>query len=99
MDDLLTKVDQYRQLAIHKDNAHYDMALKLQRRHTWLGVPVIVTTAVVLTDNRGPVRSAPAVRSTQTAAAQLERSLGHGAGRVGPRLASMTAAGIRVSRT
>jgi hypothetical protein len=49
MDDLLEKIRQYRQLAIHKDNAHYDMALKLRKRHTWLGVPVIVTTAVVST--------------------------------------------------
>jgi hypothetical protein len=49
MDDLLAKIHQYRQLAIHKDNAHYDMALKLRKRHTWLGVPVIISTAVVST--------------------------------------------------
>jgi hypothetical protein len=48
-DDLLTRVRDYRQLAIHKDNAHYEMALKLRKRHTVLGVPVIVTTAIVST--------------------------------------------------
>jgi hypothetical protein len=61
MDDLLTKVHQYRQLAIHKDNAHYDMALKLRKRHTWLGVPVIVTTAVVSTAIFATLEAEPAI--------------------------------------
>lgn len=61
MDDLLAKIHQYRQLAIHKDNAHYDMALKLRKRHTWLGVPVIITTAVVSTAIFTTLEADPAI--------------------------------------
>jgi hypothetical protein len=39
----------YRALAINKDNSHYRMASRYDRRHKLLGVPVIVTTAIVST--------------------------------------------------
>jgi hypothetical protein len=45
--DLQKTAAGYRQLAIHKDNAHYAMAQSLEHRHKLLGVPVIVTTTVV----------------------------------------------------
>jgi hypothetical protein len=45
--DLQKTAATYRQLAIHKDNAHYAMAQSLERRHKLLGVPVIVTTTLV----------------------------------------------------
>jgi len=49
MDDLLDTARAYRQLAIHKDNAHYAMTQALERRHKLLGVPVIVTTTLAST--------------------------------------------------
>ena len=47
--DVLQTAEDYRRLAINKDNAHYKMALRYERRHGLLGVPVIITTTVVST--------------------------------------------------
>jgi pheromone shutdown protein TraB len=47
--DILQQAQQYLVLVINKDNAHYDMATILGRRHWRLGVPVIITTTVVST--------------------------------------------------
>jgi hypothetical protein len=49
MEYLLDTARAYRELAIHKDNAHYAMTQALERRHKLLGVPVIVTTTLVST--------------------------------------------------
>jgi hypothetical protein len=48
-DDVLQRAAAYRQLAINKDNSHYAMALRFERRNRILGVPVVVTTAAVST--------------------------------------------------
>ena len=47
--DVLKEAAAFRQLAIHKDNSHYAMAQRLETRNKVLGVPVIVTTAIVST--------------------------------------------------
>lgn len=49
MQDVLATTQQYRQLVTNKDNAHYALAQRYTRRHMLLGVPVVITTAVVST--------------------------------------------------
>ena len=48
-DDVLQRAHTYRQLTIHKDNSHYAMAERFERRNKILGIPVVVTTAAVST--------------------------------------------------
>ena len=48
-DDVLQTAAAYRLLAIRKDNSHYAMAVRFERKSKVLGVPVVVTTAAVST--------------------------------------------------
>ena len=59
--DVLDTAAAYRQLAINKDNSHYAMAERFERRNKILGVPVVVTTAVVSTAIFGSLETAPSV--------------------------------------
>ena len=47
--DIVDQATQYLILVTNKDNAHYEMAAILRRRHWRLGVPVIITTTIVST--------------------------------------------------
>jgi hypothetical protein len=47
--DILDRAQQYLELVINKDNAHYRMAALFGKRHRRLGIPVIITTTFVST--------------------------------------------------
>jgi hypothetical protein len=47
--DILDRAQQYLDLVINKDNAHYKMAARFGDRHRRLGIPVIITTTFVST--------------------------------------------------
>ena len=51
----------YRQIAVNKDNAHYSMALRFERRHKALGVPVVVMSALVSTAIFGSLQQNAAI--------------------------------------
>jgi hypothetical protein len=48
-DDVVRQSLAYLALAINKDNAHYKMSQRLNRNHTYLGVPAVIVSAVVST--------------------------------------------------
>jgi len=60
-DDVLQRAAAYRLLAIRKDNAHYAMAQRFERRNKVLGVPVVLTTTAVSTAIFGTLETQAAV--------------------------------------
>lgn len=60
-DDVLQRAEAYRELAINKDNSHYAMALRFERRNKILGIPVVVTTAIVSTAIFGTLETKAAI--------------------------------------
>ena len=49
LQEVLSTSENYRMLAVNKDNAHHEVAHSLTNRHTWLGVAVVISSVVVST--------------------------------------------------
>lgn len=59
MEDLLEQAKQYRIDAMYSGQAHYRAATIASQWHTWLGLPVVVTTSIVATSIFATINAIP----------------------------------------
>ncbi len=61
MNDILGRAEKYRDQSLNFSHAHYDAAKKAAKRHSLLGIPVVITTTVITTSIFASLNNAPSI--------------------------------------